>query len=76
MRECKKCEYCDFFHNMCLIDNQKCYKDGKIIHEDCTNFRNGTWSAEGYADESGLAHATKNLNNQNKIADMRKEEVR
>ena len=41
--ECKHCEFCDLFNNLCLIDNSKCYENKKCLHEDCPKFKDGEW---------------------------------
>jgi len=39
--ECKHCENCDLTTNECLLDQSKCYLDGKCLHDDCSKYLEG-----------------------------------
>jgi len=43
-KECKNCEWCDIYNNLCMRDNTPAYNKGKCLHEGCKRYE----QAKGY----------------------------
>lgn len=47
MNECKSCQFCNIYNNVCLVDNQKCYEKGVVVHNECDCYEEGRWCPQG-----------------------------
>lgn len=54
-KECKNCQLCNIYENICLVDKKQCYEKGVQVHDECDCFVEGHWRPHGFdSDKRGF----------------------